>query len=151
MLPFLGHRAWNSSLTSEAVHIVCTAAVRSAQFSCGYIVEVQEGAGSVTVAFRVARDGLEWMLATQLELMQYDWCVACMACMACMLRMGLARPEPLVFPGPGVDAGDAPGAHAVRLVRAVHGWHGLEAAPYSHAVPAALASYSHAVPAVPAP
>ena len=66
-------RAWDVVLASEAMHIVCTVALRNAVPGHGHVVEVLEDQGSVTMAFSSPRAGLQWMLTTQLELMLHDW------------------------------------------------------------------------------
>ena len=69
------------AIASEAVHVVCTAAMVNAVSRHGHVVEVLKDEGTVIAAFSSPCVGLEWMLTTQLELKCYNWCV-CHACCA---------------------------------------------------------------------
>ena len=75
-------RAWDMTIASEAVHVVCTVALVNAVSRHGHVVEVLKDEGTVIAAFSSPCVGLEWMLTTQLELKCYNWCV-CHACYAC--------------------------------------------------------------------
>ena len=60
-------------MAQEVAAVVCAAALCSGALRGGHVVEAAVGGGCVVMAFPGPRVGLDWALATQLQLMTHDW------------------------------------------------------------------------------